>query len=113
MRDVCQAMVFLHSHDTLHRNLVPRNILIGKHLNAKVGGFVSIPVIFITPLAPLTLHTPSQGLWETQNAASVSGPSPNEAPQVYMAPEAIEKLEFTQAADVYSFGKSSIIIIYS
>ncbi len=26
-----------------------------------------------------------------------------------MAPEAIEKLEFTQAADVYSFGKTKLL----
>lgn len=30
-------------------------------------------------------------------------------PQVYMAPEAMEKFEFTATADVYSFGKRVIM----
>lgn len=30
-------------------------------------------------------------------------------PQVYMAPEAMEKDEFTKAADVYSFSKRYVI----
>ena len=110
MKDICRGMVFLHSYDTLHRNLVPRNILIGEHLNAKIGDFVRLLSThsLLTPshshtLTPSHPHTLTQGLWETQNVTIAQ--SQSEAPQMYMAPEASEKLEFTQAADVYSFGE--------
>ena len=107
MKDICRGMVFLHSYDTLHRNLVPRNILIGEHLNAKIGDFVRLSSTHT--LTPSHLHalTLTQGLWETQNATIAQ--SQNEAPQMYMAPEASEKLEFTQAADVYSFGECTYV----
>ena len=29
VRDVCSGMAFIHSHNILHRNLLPRNILVG------------------------------------------------------------------------------------
>ena len=34
-------MAFLHSHEMLHRSLIPDNILIGEHFNAKLSDFVS------------------------------------------------------------------------
>jgi len=53
------------------------------------------------------LHDYSQGMCETKKqsgfltklCAQCTGP------QLYKAPEAIERLEFTTAADVYSFGR--------
>ena len=41
IRDVCNGMAFLHSHQMLHRSLIPHNILIGEHFNAKLSDFVS------------------------------------------------------------------------
>ena len=52
-----------------------------------------------------------QGLWETKQKCEffneLKGQS--NAPQVYMAPEAMEHFQFTQAADVYSFGEEASI----
>ena len=47
-----------------------------------------------------------QGLWETKQKSNYFNDlkSESKAPQVYMAPEAMEHFQFTQAADVYSFG---------
>ena len=42
VRDVCCGMAFLHSHEVLHRSLIPDNILIGEHFNAKLSDFVSV-----------------------------------------------------------------------
>ena len=48
-----------------------------------------------------------QGLWETKQKSNYFNDlkSESKAPQVYMAPEAMEHFQFTQAADVYSFGE--------
>ena len=48
-----------------------------------------------------------QGLWETKQKSDFLNEMKGQcsAPQVYMAPEAMEHFQFTQAADVYSFGK--------
>ena len=47
-----------------------------------------------------------QGVWETKQKSNFFSETRTQstAPQVYMAPEAMEHSEFTQAADVYSFG---------
>lgn len=79
-------MAFLHTHQVLHRSLLPRNILIGEHFNTKISDF---------------------GFYDTKTKSNYFTEllkiSPS--PQVYMAPEAMEKSEFTTAADVYAFGK--------
>lgn len=85
VRDVCCGMAFLHSHQVLHRSLIPRNILIGEHFNAKISDFGMY-------------DSKSESGFFTELRSQCTGP------QVYMAPEAMEKFEFTATADVYSFG---------
>ena len=94
----------------LHRSLIPHNILIGEHFNAKLSDFVS------TCNLPFDSHDSipipcTQGLWETKQKSDFFNELKSElkAPQVYMAPEAMEHFQFTQAADVYSVGESKII----
>ncbi|CAI8035970.1 Serine/threonine-protein kinase EDR1 [Geodia barretti] len=85
VRDVCSGMAFIHSHNILHRNLLPRNILVGEHFNAKISDF---------------------GFFELKKVCNFYSKlrAQSTEPQVYMAPEAMEKDQFTAAADVYSFG---------
>lgn len=85
VRDICSGMAFIHSHQILHRNLLPRNILVGEHFNAKISDF---------------------GFFELKKKCNFYSKLRAQctAPQVYMAPEAMERDEFTAAADVYSFG---------
>ena len=58
-------------------------------------------------IIPFPFHV-WQGLWETKQKSDFFNELKSElkAPQVYMAPEAMEHFQFTQAADVYSFGKT-------
>jgi serine/threonine protein kinase len=85
VRDICSGMAFIHSHQILHRNLLPQNILVGEHFNAKISDF---------------------GFFELKTNCNFYSKlrAQSTEPQVYMAPEAMEKDEFTAAADVYSFG---------
>ena len=111
IRDVCNGMAFLHSHQMLHRSLIPHNILIGEHFNAKLSDFVSCLPFDSHDSIPILCM---QGLWETKQKSDFFNELKSElkAPQVYMAPEAMEHFQFTQAADVYSVGES-VIITYS
>ena len=104
-------MAFLHSHQMLHRSLIPHNILIGEHFNAKLSDFVSKETIHFIPIIPFPIPCIKlilQGLWETKQKSDFFNELKSElkAPQVYMAPEAMEHFQFTEAADVYSFGKA-------
>ena len=83
-------MCFLHTFPILHRNLTPRNILIGEKLNAKISDF---------------------GLYETKVQTNFyadlrkSCTKESKKRPIYKAPEVIEKNAYSMASDVYTFGK--------
>ena len=63
---------------------------------------------FSTIAQPVTVfHFYSQGFFELKKKCNFYSKLRAQctAPQVYMAPEAMERDEFTAAADVYSFGE--------
>ena len=67
-------MAFLHSHEVLHRCLIPHNILIGEHFNAKLSDFVSI-----YPKC-MQLVTPRKSFFFTKN----TGPVGDEAEKQFL-----------------------------
>lgn len=83
-------MCYLHTFPILHRNLTPRNILIGEKLNAKISDF---------------------GLYETKVQTNFyadlrkSCTKESKKRPIYKAPEVIEKNAYSMASDVYTFGK--------
>jgi serine/threonine protein kinase len=83
--DVSKGMSYLHHlHDLLHRDLKPANILLDEHWTAKIADFG-------TALSELKEDVGEDDL-------ALQGTPP------YMAPEIVEKQEYTQAGDVWAFG---------
>ena len=80
----------------------------GEHFNAKISDFVSgCPAYQAFAVYSLPLSFSLQGFFELKTKCNFYSKLRAQCtePQVYMAPEAMEKDEFTAAADVYSFGE--------
>lgn len=158
-------MAYLHSHQILHRYLVPTNILVRPPHHASISterlvlekmsfhlpysrsenismprylilwvGYITVSDLFlkfdsdnhycyhfwfpdhfslgmgmktiITAVLSSLCHC-FQGFFETKKQSQFCARlrAICTGPQVYMAPEAMERFEFTAAADVYSFGE--------
>ncbi|XP_065906353.1 serine/threonine-protein kinase TAO3-like isoform X2 [Dysidea avara] len=84
LMDVCQGLQFLHSQNLIHRDLTSNNILLTKHLAAKIGDFGVAKVI-----------PPGTG---KHTLAPVT--------PVFMSPEALSTANPVYGAplDVFSFG---------
>ena len=87
-------MCYLHTFPVLHRNLQPRNVLLGENLNAKLSDF---------------------GFYETKVQSNYyvhlrkQCKGKNTKKPLYLAPEVIERNEYSVASDVYAFGKCTCI----
>ena len=83
--DVCQGLQFLHSQNLIHRDLSSNNILLTKHLVAKIGDLGQAKVIL-----------PGGGGMHTQTPGT----------PVFMSPEALSTANPVYGAplDVFSFG---------
>ena len=101
VRDIANGMCYLHTFPVLHRNLQPRNVLLGENLNAKLSDF---------------------GFYETKVQSNYyvhlrkQCKGKNTKKPLYLAPEVIERNEYSIASDVYAFGKCICIaehIVYT
>ena len=91
MRDIASGMCYLHSIPFVHRNLVMRNVLLGARMNAKISDF---------------------GMYETKiqshylaNLRQLCSVSHNHPLPIHLAPEVIQRNEYSTATDVYAYGE--------
>lgn len=85
LRDIAEGLQFLHSQQPpiVHRDLSGNNVLLDKHLRAKVSDF---------------------GLSKWQKHSCISNSSKSMGTASYMAPEVLSNGKITEKADVFSFG---------
>ncbi|PRP75728.1 putative leucine-rich repeat receptor-like protein kinase [Planoprotostelium fungivorum] len=86
MKEISLGMLHLHKEKIIHRDLAVRNILLSSHLEAKVADF---------------------GLSRSQENSDVDGMSVTMSmigPVKWMAPEAIQKKQYSVKSDAFSFG---------
>ncbi|PRP81428.1 putative leucine-rich repeat receptor-like protein kinase [Planoprotostelium fungivorum] len=82
--EIALGMLHLHKEKVIHRDLAVRNILLSRHMEAKVSDF---------------------GLSrEQENTEEVSQTTSYIGPVKWMAPEAISSRHYSIKSDVYSFG---------
>ncbi|PRP73093.1 putative leucine-rich repeat receptor-like protein kinase [Planoprotostelium fungivorum] len=82
--EIALGMLHLHKEKIIHRDLAVRNILLNKHLEAKVADF---------------------GLSrEQENTDEASQTQSKVGPLKWMSPEAIRSREYSTKSDVFSFG---------
>jgi len=86
-RDVCRGMAWLHHLGVLHLDLKPENLLLDERGTVKVTDFGYSKIKADSKLG----MEPDENLSE--------GGSP-----LYMAPERLDRRQYTASADVYSFG---------
>mmetsp|Transcript_11976 Transcript_11976/g.20807 ORF Transcript_11976/g.20807 Transcript_11976/m.20807 type:complete len:319 (+) Transcript_11976:93-1049(+) len=80
--DIAEAMLYLHQHHIIHRDLNSRNVLLDANGHAKVLDFSQSRLI------------PDEGDYMTRNLGSFR----------YAAPEVIRLENYSTSADVFSFG---------
>ncbi|KAK8898172.1 hypothetical protein M9Y10_000444 [Tritrichomonas musculus] len=88
---IASAMSYLHSHNTLHCDLKPDNILLDDFLYPKIADFGLSKITHLN-----------------KNSMTIKSAEDIKGTPIYMAPEILYKKEYTKAVDVYAFG----IIVY-
>jgi len=82
--EACSGLQHLHNEGVIHRDLAARNLLVDKEFHVQVSDF---------------------GLARVKNASESKGYSKSGAiPLKWSAPEAMEKKEYSEKSDVFSFG---------
>ena len=79
--DAAKGMAYLHSRNVIHRDLKPGNLLVSKNWQCKVADFGASTIKVQVEKTMTVIGTPS-----------------------YMAPEVLMNVNYTEKADVYSFG---------
>lgn len=90
---IASAMSYLHSHDVVHRDLKPDNILLDEYFHPKVGDF-GLSKSFSRSIQKSFLHSTANG--------SIKGTP------TFMAPEIWLNSKYSKSSDVYAFS----IIVY-
>ena len=88
---ISSGMLYLHSHNIIHRDLILRHIFLDDLLYPKITGFN----FAIEHTENLSKGQISKGIYRTKNYE-------------YIAPEILSKLEYSKSSDVYAFS----IILY-
>jgi serine/threonine protein kinase len=98
--DICNAMMFLDSHDIIHRDLRAKNCFVfmeNGNLLAKLGGFQLAAIVYAGARSP-TAPKPRSVI----TTMDKDFPSPFSVP--WMAVETLQYGEFSSASDVWSYG---------
>lgn len=93
IKDITEAMVFIHSKNILHCDLKSKNILVDENLNLKIADFGLSRIK--DPLSEY-LGSLAKNL-EAHKRARIGTPS-------WMSPEILRGEKYEAASDVYSFG---------
>ena len=83
---IAAGMAYLYSHDVLHRDLKPDNILIDEYLHPKISDF---------GLSKITFNLSAS--MNKQSQAGIKGTP------AYMAPEILSSEKYSKLSDVYAF----------
>ena len=86
MYGISSGMSYLHSHKILHRNLNPDSIYVDEYLHPKIGNFE----------LSSRIHT-----LESMTFQSISGLKGRPS---YSSPEILQRNQYSESGDVYSFG---------
>lgn len=84
-------MAYLHSHNVIHRDLKPGNVLMDEYLHPKISDF---GLSKITDFLSISMNQQSQKGFK--------------GTPIYMAPEIFINEEYSKATDVYAFS----IVVY-
>lgn len=101
-QDICTAMVYLHQHDIIHRDLRAKNCFIFMHdgeLITKLGDFHLAILSYSGP------KSPTHFIDRKTSVKSIPDEDiPNQFALRWMAIEVLQFGEFSPASDVWSFG---------
>ncbi|XP_028391604.1 uncharacterized protein LOC114516354 [Dendronephthya gigantea] len=99
-QDVCTAMVYLHEHDIIHRDLRAKNCFIFMNegeIITKLGDFHLAILSYSDPQSP-------NGIAGRKNSSKSKEDIPNTFALRWLAIEVLQFGEFSRASDVWSFG---------
>lgn len=91
---IASGMAYLHSHNVIHRDLKPDNILLDENLNPKITDF---------GLSKIT-----NTIYESLNIKSQDG---SKGSPLFMAPEIMCEESYSNGSDVYAFSMIVYIIV--
>eukprot|EP00045_Choanoeca_perplexa_P000017 m.12722 g.12722 ORF g.12722 m.12722 type:complete len:586 (+) comp10013_c0_seq1:145-1902(+) len=107
-KDVALGMAYIHGLDSMHRDLKPANVLISSKLRAKVADFGTAKMQAVQALpnrstAGSDTSSNFSALSAEQRLLTLNATGLVGTPY-YLAPEVVERLDYSPAADVFSYG---------